>query len=60
MSKMIYDFNKGEYIFINTSGKLGRDSEGHMMMKMTGNMAMDLESGDIHFVSGWDDDEDDW
>ena len=36
------------------------DSDGNMMMRMGDNMAMDMDSGDIHLVSSWpDDDEDD-
>ena len=29
------------------------------MMRMSDNMAMDMDSGELHFVSSWDDDEDD-
>lgn len=35
------------------------DSEGNFMMRMSDNMAMDMDTGDIHFISGWSDDEDD-
>ena len=43
---------------------MGFDSDGNMMMRMSDNMAMDMDSGDIHFVSSWsrdqsDDDDDD-
>lgn len=58
MSKPIFDLEDGDFIF-STSGKLGFDSDGNMMMRMSDNMAMDMDSGDIHFTSSWDNDEDD-
>ncbi len=58
MSKQILDFDDGDLIF-TTSGNIGFDSDGKMMMKMSDNMAMDMDSGEIHFVSSWDEEEDD-
>ena len=54
---MAFDINDGDFIF--GSGDTGFDSNGHMMHNMGGGMAMDMETGDLHFVSGWDDDDDD-
>ena len=31
-----------------------------MMMRVGDNMAMDMDSGELHFVSGWDDDDNDY
>ena len=36
------------------------DSDGNYMMRMSDNMAMDMESGELHITSSWGDDEDDW
>ena len=58
MSKQILDFDDGDLIF-TTSGNIGFDSDGNMMMKMFDNMAMDMDSGELHFVSSWDEDKDD-
>ena len=58
MSKPIFDLEDGDLIF-STSRNLGFDSDGNMMMRMSDNMAMDMDSGDIHFTSSWDNDEDD-
>ena len=58
MSKQILDFDDGDLIF-TTSGNIGFDSDGNMMMKMSDNMALDMDSGEIHFVSSWDEDKDD-
>lgn len=29
------------------------DSDGDMLMRMGDNMAMDMETGDLHFTSDW-------
>ena len=41
------------------SDTMGMDSDGNMMMRVGDNMAMDMDSGALHFVSGWDDDDND-
>ena len=33
--------------------------DGDFGMTISDNMAMDMDSGDIHFISGWSDDEED-
>ena len=58
MSKQILDFNDDDFIF-STSGNIGFDSDGNMMIKMSDNMALDMDSGEIHFVSSLDEDKDD-
>ena len=58
MSKQILDFDDGDFIF-STSENIGFDSDGNMMIKMSDNMALDMDSGEIHFVSSWDEDKDD-
>ena len=52
-----YDCEDGDYIF--GSGKYRYDSDGHRMRHMGGNRAMDMETGDIHHVHGWDDEDED-
>ena len=32
--------------------------DGDFEMTISDNMAMDMDSGDIHFISGWSDDDD--
>ena len=58
MPKPIWDFEDGDFI-MDIGGNTGLDSDGNMMIKMGSNMAMDMETGDLHIVSGWDDEEDD-
>ena len=54
---MAFDISDGDLIF--GSDDIGFDSDGHMMHSMGGGLAMDMETGDLHIVSGWDDEEDD-
>ncbi len=58
MPKPIWDFEDGDFI-MDIGGDTGLDSDGNMMIKMGSNMAMDMKTGDLHIVSGWDDEEDD-
>lgn len=58
MKGPVYDYENGEYIY-STSDDLGMSSDGHMMMRMSDDMAMDMDTGELHMVSGWDRDDDD-
>ena len=58
MAKPIFDMDNNDFIF-PISGTTGIDSDGNMMMRMTDTMTIDLDSGEMHFVSSWDDDEND-
>ena len=55
---MFFDIFKGKHGF-DFSDDMGMDSDGDMMMRVGDNMAMDIDSGELHMVSGWDDDDDD-
>ena len=58
MGKPIFDFTDGDYVF-SASGDTAMDSEGHLMMRSGDNAAIDLETGELHITSSWNDDEDD-
>ena len=60
MGKRFFDYEDCDFGFA-ISDNIALDSDGNMMLRMSDNMAMDMDSGDIHFISGWsnDDDEDD-
>ena len=53
---MCFDIDDGDMIF-GISDDMGMDFDGHMMMRMGDNMAMDMDSGELHMVTGWDDDD---
>lgn len=56
-----------EIFFIIWVGGMMMDSEGHMMQDMGSGLAMDMESGELHFTDSGshslfdeDEDEDEW
>ena len=55
---MFFDIDDGDMIF-GISDNMGMDSDGNMMMRVGDNMAMDMDSGELHMVTGWDDDDND-
>lgn len=57
MCKNIFDYDDGDYAF-STSDNMAIDSEGDLLLRMSDNIAMELDSGDIHFTSSWKDDDD--
>ena len=59
MTKLIYDYTSGDYIH-SLSDQMGINSEGHMFMKMSDNMAMDMENGDLYILSHWDAEDNEW
>ena len=59
MSKHFFDFEDGE-LCRPISDNMAVNSDGDLLLKMSDNMVMDMDSGDLHIISGWssDDDED--
>ena len=57
MNKPGIDLDDGDLI-IDMGGNMGMDSDGNLMINIGGNMAMDLETGDIHIVTGLNNDND--
>ena len=59
MSKHFFDFEDGDYCY-SISDNMAMNSDGDLMMRMGNNMAMNMDSGELHVVSGWDDEDDGW
>ena len=59
MSRRIFDFDDGDYISFS-SGNIGIDSDSNIMMRMSDNLSLDLDSGELHFTSSWNDEDDDY
>ena len=55
MGKSVFDYNDGDFIFSTSS--LGFDSDGNMMMHLGDNMALEVDSGELHIVSSWENEE---
>ena len=58
MGKHFFDYEDGDFAH-TISDNMAIDSVGNMLMRMGDNMAMDINTGELHFISGWSDDEDD-
>lgn len=57
MDKNFFDYDDGDFVH-TISDNVAINSDGDMLMCMGDNMAMDMETSDIHFISGWSDDDD--
>ena len=57
MGKHFFDYENGDFVY-SISGNMAIDSDGNLLMRMGNNMAMDLDSGELHIISGWSNDED--
>lgn len=53
MSKYIFDYDDGDFAM----SSMAMDSDGDLMMRMGDHMAMDMDTGDIHMISTWPDDD---
>ena len=57
MSRNFFDYDYGDFAY-TISNNMAIDSDGDLLMRMGDNMAMNMVSGDLHFISGWSDDDD--
>ena len=58
MGKHFFDYDDGNFAH-TISDNMTIDSGGDLLMRMGDNMAMNMDSGELHIISGWSDDEDD-
>lgn len=58
MGKTFFDYDDGNFAH-TVSDNMAINSDGDILMRMGGNIAMDMESGKMHFISGWSDEDDD-
>lgn len=54
---MIFDYNNGDFIQ-NFSNDTGINSDGELITRSGDNMAINLNTGELHIVSGWDNEDD--
>lgn len=52
MNKHFFDYDDGDFIY-SLSDDMAIDSNGNMMMRMSDNVAMDMDSRELHFISSW-------
>ena len=52
MGKLFFDFNDDDFA-MSVSDNMAIDSKGNLNVRMSDNMAMDMETGEVHLISGW-------
>ena len=52
MSGLVFDYDDGGVIN-PISDSMGIDSDGDLHMRISDNMSMDMDTGEIHLTSGW-------
>ena len=57
MSDPIFDIDNWEPMF-KISKDMAVDSKGNFSMRVGDNMVMDMDSGEMHFTTSWDSDDD--
>lgn len=57
MSRRFFDYDDDDFA-MSISDNMAMDSNGDLMMRMGDHMAMDMDTGDIHLISSWPDDDD--
>ena len=57
MTKQFFDYDDGDFAH-TISDNMAMDSGGNLLMRMGSNMAMDMDSGELHIISEWSDDQD--
>lgn len=57
MNKNFFNYDDGDSVH-TISDNTAIDSDDNLLIRMGDNMATDMVTGDLHFVSGWSDNED--
>ena len=56
MCNRFFDYDEGDFV-MSISDNMAMDSNGDLMLRMGNHMAMDMDTGDIHVISLWPDDD---
>lgn len=51
MKKHFFDYDDGDFAYI-ISDSMAIDFDRDLLMRMGNNMAMDMDSGELHIISG--------
>ena len=53
MGKLFFDFNDDDFA-MPVSDNMAIDSKGNLNVRMSDNMALDMTTGEVHLISGWE------
>ena len=56
MCNRFFDYDDVDFA-MSISDSMAMDSDGDLVMRMGDHMAMDMDTGDIHMISSWPDDD---
>ena len=59
MGSLFFDYEDGNFVH-SISDNMAINSDGDLLMRIGDNMAMDMGSGEIHIISDWSNDKDDF
>ena len=57
MGKNFFDYEYGDFAY-SISDNMAINSDRDLLIRMGDNIAMDIDSGELHIISGWSNDED--
>jgi len=57
MGKSFFDYEDGTFAHL-ISNNMAINSDGDLLMRMGNYMAMDMDTGDLHLISNWSDEDD--
>ena len=57
MDKYFFDYEDSDFAR-SISDNMAIDSDGDLLIRMGDNIAMDIDSGELHIISGWSNDKD--
>ena len=58
MGDFFFDLDSGDFCS-SISDSMAINARGDVLMKMSDHMALDMDTGELRIISGWDSDEND-
>ena len=55
--KTFFDFENSDFAY-SISDNMAMSSDGNLLMRMGDKMVMDMDSGEMHMISSWPDEND--
>ena len=56
MGRLIFDYEDADFLHV-ISGEMAVDTDGNPMIRMGDSLAVDMDTGDLHMISSWPDDD---
>ena len=56
MGRLVFDYEDADFLHV-ISGEMAVYTDGNPMIRMGDSLAVDMDTGDLHMISSWPDDE---